>query len=167
MPDFTTQTCPVPRGSEEDASNRGIGAASPASPGRKLPEPSCRVVRPKDQTVAWVLRVEPVRTAVPTRSRPFETPLLIAGVRCSLRYIALPFVFPLLAATGAMRSAATLAALGILVALDVIAVVSIVATLRWLWRGLHPRRWQYLSVAVALTTLIGFFLIKDMQGLYA
>jgi tetrahydromethanopterin S-methyltransferase subunit D len=92
--------------------------------------------------------------------RPFETPLLLVGVRCAVRYIVLPLVLPLL-------GVAARPALGILVILDVIAVVAIVTTLHRLWRHRHPRRWQYLPVAVILTTLIALLLVNDGRLLSA
>lgn len=68
-------------------------------------------------------------------------PLLVAGLRCIVRYIVLPFVVPLLGvATGATLGIATGVSLGVLLLLDVIAVIAIVATLRRLWRPQHPRR---------------------------
>jgi len=69
-------------------------------------------VETMDRAVARVLRVQP-RSLVPreavasTSSRPFETALLVSAVRCTLRYIVLPFVLPLL-------GVATSATLGIL-----------------------------------------------------
>jgi hypothetical protein len=68
-------------------------------------------------------------------------------VRFSLRYIALPFVFALLAAAGAIHNAATPAALRVPIVLDAIAIVSI-TTLGWPWRDLHSRRWQVRSHGV-------------------
>lgn len=101
------------------------------------------------------------------RRRPLETPLLLVGVRCIVRYIVLPFALPLMAAaTSATRAVVTGAALGILVVLDTVAVISIAATLRRLWRHQHPRRWQYLPVALALTGLIALLLVNDSRMLY-
>ncbi len=71
------------------------------------------------------------------------------------RYIVLPFVLPL-------WGIATGAALGILLTVDVIATIAIVATLRRLWRLQHPRRWQYLALAV----LVGFFFMSDVRVLF-
>jgi hypothetical protein len=125
-----------------------------------------------DGAVARVLRVQPQplvpREAVAlTSSRPFETALLVSAVRCTLRYIVLPFVLPLLGvATGATLGIATVAALGILLTLDVIAAIAIVATLRRLWHLQHPRRWQYLSLALALAVLVGFFFASDARVLF-
>lgn len=104
---------------------------------------------------------EPLAT---TGSRPFETSLLLAGVRCILRYVVLPLMLPLLGvATGAGAGVVTGASLALLLTLDVLAVVAIVATLRGLWRLQHPRRWYYLPLAVALTLLVGLFLVNDAR----
>lgn len=134
---------------------------------------SSSAVRRIDQAVARVLRVDP-RAPVPrqavatTSSWPFETPLLISGVRCTVRYVALPFVLPLLGvATGATLGVVAGAALVLLLTLDVIAAIAIVATLRRLWRHHHPRRWQYLPVAMAIAVLIGFFFMTEARGLFA
>ncbi|WP_395110183.1 hypothetical protein [Actinomadura sp. SCN-SB] len=104
--------------------------------------------------------------ATATRSRPpFETPLLVSAARCTLRYVALPFGFPLLGiAPGATLDVVTGAALGVLLTLDVIAAVSIVVTLRRLWRVQHPRRWQYVPVAATLLMLVGYFLLSDLPA---
>jgi hypothetical protein len=125
---------------------------------------SLRVMEMMDRAVAQVLRVQPQpptprEAGATTGGRPFETPLLIAGLRCTLRYIVLPFVLPLL-------GVATGATLGVLLLLDGIAAISIVATLRRLWRLQHPRRWQYLAVALAMAVLIGFFFVKDVRVLF-
>ncbi len=111
---------------------------------------SSRVVEMMDRAVARVLFVQP-RPLVPrqvvttTGSRPFETPLLFSAARCTVRYIVLPIVLPfalplLGVATGATLGIVTGVSLGILLLLDVVAAISIVATLRRLWRLQHPRR---------------------------
>ncbi|MQA01160.1 MAG: hypothetical protein GEU80_17905 [Dehalococcoidia bacterium] len=89
-------------------------------------------------------------------------------MRCTVRYVVLPFVLPLLGvATGATLGVVTASALVLLLALDVIAASAIVATLRRLWRHRHPRRWQYLPVAIALAVLIGFFFVSEARVLFA
>lgn len=116
-----------------------------------------------------MLRVQPQplvpREAVaPTSSRPFGPPSLVAGVRCIFRYVVLPFLLPLLGVgASATLGIVTGAALGLLLVLDVIAVIAIVATLRRLWRLRHPRRWQYLPVALVLAVLVGSFFVNDVR----
>jgi ABC-type iron transport system FetAB permease component len=101
-----------------------------------------------------------VETALPGKADltgdgwPFETPLLVSAVRCTLRYVLLPFVLPL-------AGLASGAALGVLLVLDAIAAIAIVSTLRRLWRTQHPSRWQYLSLALGLAVLVGSFFVTD------
>jgi hypothetical protein len=136
----------------------------------RAPSPP-RVAERIDRTVARLLRVQPQppqEAVAATGSRPFETPLLVAGARCVLRYVVLPFLLPLAGvATGATLGVVTGAALALLLILDVIAVVAIVATLRRLWRVQHPRRWRYLPLALALTLLVAVFFANDARVLLA
>jgi hypothetical protein len=64
-------------------------------------------------------------------------------------------------ATAATFGIGTVAALGLLLTLDVIAGITIVATLRRLWRLQHPRRWLYLPLAMVLAVVAGFFFVND------
>jgi hypothetical protein len=74
----------------------------------------------------------------------------------------LPFVLPLAGvATAARFGIGTVAAIGILLILDVIAGITILATLRRLWRLQDPRRWLYLPVAMVLAVVVGFFFVND------
>jgi uncharacterized membrane protein YidH (DUF202 family) len=117
-------------------------------------------------TTPQVARVGDAPTTNPG-SRPLRTPLLLVGLRCIARYVVLPFVLPVLAvAFGATPGIVSGIALGVLVILDVGAVVSIIATLRWLWRHRHPRRWLYLPAAVALIVLVAVFFANDVRLLY-
>jgi hypothetical protein len=167
MPDTATDHPGAARVREESAAARGDGSTgSAALASRPAPSPS-RVVEMMDRAVARVLHVQPQRAVATASRRPLETLLLLAGVRCTARYVVLPLALPLLgAATGATPSVLTRAALGILLILDVIAAISIIATLRRLWRVQHPRRWQYLPVALALAVLLCFFFVSDAGVLY-
>jgi hypothetical protein len=116
-----------------------------------------------DRAVARVLFVQPRPAVEPSglaqaSGQPFGTPLLISAVRCTVGYIVVPFVLPLL-------GMATGAAFGVLLVLDAIAAISIVITLRRLWQLQHPRRWQYLPLALILAALFAFFLLSDARGL--
>ena len=184
MGDTSIDRVTVSRGLEESAARAPrLEVDEGHRPGevtaQQVPRPSAhpapsssRVVEMMDRAVARVLRVQPQplvpRQAVATTSsRPFETPLLVSGVRCVLRYVVLPVVLPLLGVgASATLGIVTGAALGILLTLDAMAAIAIVATLRRLWRLQHPRRWQYLAVALALAVLIAFFFVNDARVLY-
>jgi hypothetical protein len=120
-----------------------------------------------DRAVARLLFVQPHQSVADTSGRPFETPMLISAVRCTVRYFVLPFLLPLLGvATGATLGVVMGAALGILLLLDGIAAVAIIAMLRRLWRVQHPRRWQYLAVALVLAVMMSFFFVNDTRALF-
>jgi len=98
--------------------------------------------------------------AVTTTARqPVWPPLLLVGVRCTVRYVVLPFVLPLF---GAAAGPVLGVAMGVLVLLDVLAIVSVVTTLRWLWRRRHPRRWLYVLFALGTVLLAVTFLMNDV-----
>lgn len=103
---------------------------------------------------------------VATTGRPFETALIIAGLRCTLRYVVVPFGLPLLGAATGTLGHVTDVALYLLLTLDVVAAVAIVTTLRRLWRLQHPHRWAYLPVALALAMLVGIFLLNDLSSVF-
>jgi hypothetical protein len=74
----------------------------------------------------------------------------------------LPFVLPLAGVAAAARfGIGTFTAIGILLILDVIAGITILATLRRLWRLQHPRRWLFLPVAMMLMVVAGLFFVND------
>lgn len=76
--------------------------------------------------------------------------LAFSGVRCLLQYALLPFLLPLI-------GVATKATIPILLAINVVATVSIFFSLRRFWKIGYDRRWQYLGVAsVALALLLAF-----------
>jgi ABC-type iron transport system FetAB permease component len=86
---------------------------------------------------------------------PFQTPVIVSAVRCTLRDVFLPFAVPLI-------GIASGAALSILLVLDVIAAIAIITTLRRLWRVQHASRWQYLLLAMGLALLLGVFFVTDI-----
>ncbi len=109
--------------------------------------------------------VAPVEATVATGPRPLEAPLLIAGLRCTVRYVVLPFVLPLLGVATGKLGIVTGAAIGLLLAIDVIAGITIVVTLRRLWSLEHPYRWRYLALAVALSMFVGVMFVNDARVL--
>ncbi|HYU83864.1 MAG TPA: hypothetical protein VEK80_03575 [Kribbellaceae bacterium] len=89
------------------------------------------------------------------------------GVRCTVRYVVLPVVLPVVSlASSAERVVAAGVSFGFVLILDLVAAVSIVATLNWLWRHKHPRRWRYLPAELTLLTLIALFLITDARMMH-
>lgn len=97
--------------------------------------------------------------------RRINLPLVFIGLRCIARYVALPFLLPLMATAlvGAWRGVATGSVLAGLLVLDVAGVASIVVAVRRLFRDRHPHRRKYLLAAVVLTAIIVVFFVNDLR----
>jgi hypothetical protein len=82
----------------------------------------------------------------------FQRSMLVAAVRCTLMYVVFPFVLPALGIARGVGPALGLAVNGV-------AMVCIVASLRRFFRADHAKRWWYAalggSVLVLLTVLAG------------
>jgi ABC-type iron transport system FetAB permease component len=86
--------------------------------------------------------------------------LLFSGVRCILQYAVLPFLLPIV-------GIATDAAVPILLVINILAMVSIVFSLRRFWRIRYAHRWWYLVVATVALMLLTVFLWLDINALDA
>jgi hypothetical protein len=90
----------------------GVTAQQAPCPSAHPAPSSSRVAERMGWAVARVLRGQPrplgpQETVATTSSRPSETALLVSAVRCTVRYIVLPFVLPLLGLPPAPRSASS------------------------------------------------------------
>jgi hypothetical protein len=113
----------------------------------------------EDEEAEWAAEAEMVH------QRRISMPLVFIGLRCIARYVALPFVLPLLATAvvGAWRDTVSGAVLAVLLVLDVAGVMSIAGAIRHLFRDRHPHRWKYVLAALALTAVIVAFFINDAR----
>lgn len=84
--------------------------------------------------------------------------LLFSGIRCILQYALLPFLLPVI-------GLAADATVPILLLINLIALVSIVLSLRRFWSIGYKHRWSYLMVAVAALTLLVAFTAYDIAQL--
>jgi hypothetical protein len=80
-----------------------------------------------------------VAGAAAPAERAFGFSLAFSGVRCILQYVILPFVLPLVGVASA-------AAVPITMALSLVAIVSLIASLRRFWRIDYKGKWQYLAL---------------------
>jgi hypothetical protein len=92
--------------------------------------------------------------------RAFGLSLAFSGLRCILQYVLLPFVLPLL---GIAADAAT----PIYLIISLLAVVSIVASLRRFWRVRYQYRWQYLAMALVTLAMLAAFIQMDLTAIAA
>ncbi len=86
--------------------------------------------------------------------------IMFSGVRCLLQYALLPFMLPII-------GVAADTTIPILLAINVIAMVSIFFSLRRFWAIKYKRRWEYLIVASFALILLVAFTIFDIITLQA
>jgi hypothetical protein len=91
-------------------------------------------------------------TAAEARSA-FQKSLAFTTVRCLLMYIVFPFVLPLLGIASNVGPT-------ISIAVGIVAMVSIVYSIRRFWRADHSKRWHY---TVFGTTIIVFLIWATVQ----
>ena len=89
-----------------------------------------------------------------TADRLLGVALLVTAVRCTLRYVVLPFGLPLL---GLAPGVAT----GITLVCDVLAAAIAVSSLRRLWMTRHPTRWRYLALVCLVLLVVITLRVSD------
>ena len=66
---------------------------------------------------------------------------------------------------GAVCAAAVCAPAGLVALIDLLALGSIIFSLRRFWQLRHPRRWEYLMFSLAILLVIALFLWDDFRRL--
>jgi hypothetical protein len=84
--------------------------------------------------------------------------LIFSGVRCTVQYVLLPFVLPLFGIVGGLS-------IGLVALIDLLALSSIIFSLRRFWQLRHPRRWEYLMFSLVILLVIALFLWDDFRRL--
>jgi hypothetical protein len=115
---------------------------------------------PADQFMRRLLRLPPdaPRGSAADAQRAFQTSLAVATVRCLLMYIVFPFVLP---ALGIARGVGP--AIGL--AINTVAMVCIVLSMRRFWRADHPKRWWYTALGGAVLVLLVVLAVADVASL--
>jgi hypothetical protein len=126
------------------------------------PEVAPRIVRrsPADRLMRRILRLPidaPPGSAAGAR-KAFQTSMMVATVRCVLMYLVFPFVLP---ALGIARGVGP--ALGL--AVNAVAMVCIVLSMRRFFRADHPKRWWYASLGGAVLVLLAVLAVVDLVDL--
>lgn len=112
-----------------------------------------------DRFMRRLLRLEDGQTATAAEARSaFQKSLLFTTCRCLLMYIILPFVLPLV---GIARGVGPV--IGITIGL--LAMVSIVYSIRRFWRADHSKRWHYTIFGTVIIGFLVYLTIKDLASL--
>jgi ABC-type iron transport system FetAB permease component len=88
--------------------------------------------------------------------RAFGLSLVFSAVRCILQYVILPFVLPVF-------GFAADAAVPVVLAINLMAIVAILYSVRRMWRIDYKYKWQYLLVGAAALLILFVFLYADLN----
>jgi hypothetical protein len=133
-----------------------IDTVSPArAPTTTAPVESSR--SSADRFMRRLLRLPEGRTSTAGEARSaFQKSLFISTCRCLLMYIVFPFVLP---AVGIARGVGPYIGLTI----GVLAMVSIVYSIRRFWRADHAKRWHYTLFGTAIICFLVYLAIEDLS----
>ena len=115
---------------------------------------------PADRLMRRVLRLPvdgPPGTAAGAR-KAFQTSMMVATVRCLLMYLVFPFVLPALGIAKGVGPAVGLA-------VNALAMVCIVLSMRRFFRADHPKRWWYAALGSTVLLLLGVLAVIDFVDL--
>ncbi|MDO5533619.1 MAG: hypothetical protein Q4F65_03070 [Propionibacteriaceae bacterium] len=90
--------------------------------------------------------------------RAFRASVIISAVRCTITYVLVPVLLPLLALSGWLA-----APIGI--ALCIVAAVNGIVSLRRFWSAEHPKRWLYAAFLAVVFVILGIALVSDLSRL--
>ncbi len=112
-----------------------------------------------DRFMRRLLRLPEGQTATADQARSaFQKSLFISTCRCLLMYIVFPFVLP---AVGIARGVGPYIGLTI----GVLAMVSIVYSIRRFWRADHSKRWHYTIFGAVIICFLIYLAVKDISNI--
>lgn len=114
---------------------------------------------PADLAVRSLLRIpDRPTTSTDAAQRAFSRSMLISATRCTLTYVVLPFLAPLLGVAAGVGPV-----LGLVI--GVAAIVSNVVTIRRFWAADHRWRWAYSGLALGVMILVAVLVAGDVAAL--
>jgi hypothetical protein len=110
-----------------------------------------------DRFMRRLLRLPEGQTATADEARSaFQKSLFISTCRCMLMYVVFPFVLP---AVGIARGVGPYIGLTI----GLLAMVSIVYSIRRFWRANHSKRWHYTIFGTIIIGFLIYLATKDLS----
>ena len=112
-----------------------------------------------DRFMRRLLRLPDGETSTAAEARSaFQKSLFISTCRCLLMYIVFPFVLP---AVGIARGVGPV--IGVVIGL--LAMVSIVYSIRRFWKANHSKRWHYTIFGVVIIGFLTYLAVTDVNDL--
>lgn len=99
---------------------------------------------------------KPAASDVARGDRLFTGSLAFVALRCTLRYVALPFLLPLVGLSGGLSALIALA-------IDAVAATTILLNVRRLWNT--SWRWRYVGLGAVMMVVIAVLAWGDLQTL--
>jgi hypothetical protein len=90
--------------------------------------------------------------------RAFSTSILVSATRCTLTYIVLPFLAPVLGLAAGVGPAVG-------IPIGIVAIGSNGLTIRRFWAADHRWRWAYTAIALTVIALLLVLMVEDILDL--
>lgn len=112
-----------------------------------------------DRFMRRLLRLPEGKTSTAAEARSaFQKSLAVTACRCLLMYIVLPFVLPIVGVASGVSPAIGLT-------IGVLAIFSIVYSIRRFWRADHAKRWHYTIFGSVIIGFLIYLSVKDIIDL--
>ena len=85
----------------------------------------------------------------------FKFSLIFSGVRCTLQYVVLPFILPIFGIAGEI-------AVPFLLVINVLAIISILYSVRRFWQINYKYKWHYLAFSIVMLVILASFIVSDL-----
>jgi len=99
------------------------------------------------------------KAAEDTAQRTFSISILVSAIRCTLTYVLIPLVAPLLGLASGVGPA-----LGLVI--GVAAIAANVLSIRRFWRADHRWKWHMTALNSAVLILLAVLVVQDYQDLW-
>jgi hypothetical protein len=112
------------------------------------------------ETIDVSLPAEAPTSAGAEPTRVFSTSILVSAIRCTLAYVAFPWLLPAAGIAGGIGP-------GIGLAVGLVAIGFNIASIRRFWKADHAWKWQITvlnSVVIVMLTVLAVLDVSDLLG---
>jgi hypothetical protein len=136
----------------------GLRTDEPRTDERRTEVPAAPATGERSPVDRLVRQLLLIGDASPRALFDLKGSMLIAGTRCTLTYIIIPFGAPVVAWLGVLGTPLSLA-------LSLVAIVMAVSSLRRVWMADYRHRWPYTAFIVVAVVLLAIVVVGDARTL--
>lgn len=111
-----------------------------------------------DVTAAPAASTIPADTGDESAERAFTTSIIVSAVRCTLTYVLIPFVFPLIGFGAGVGP-------WIGVPVGIAAIIANIVSIRRFQRADHRWKWPMTAINLAIIVLVSVLVVMDLTRL--